>query len=92
METVGGLMAKQLNKVPIAGSVVNYGGLELVAERGTGRRNKIGTVIATWSPVTARTSDARRTGPTAGRLAEWTPPTRIAEDPRPSKLDQARAS
>jgi CBS domain containing-hemolysin-like protein len=47
VETVGGLMAKQLNKVPIAGSVVKYDGLELVAERSTGRRNRIGTVIAT---------------------------------------------
>ena len=47
VETVGGLMAKQLNKVPIAGSVVVYDGLELVAERATGRRNRIGTVIAT---------------------------------------------
>ena len=45
VETVGGLMAKLLNKVPIAGSVVSYGGLELVAERATGRRNKIGSVI-----------------------------------------------
>ena len=45
VETVGGLMAKLLNKVPIAGSVVTYDGLELVAERATGRRNKIGSVI-----------------------------------------------
>jgi len=45
VETVGGLMAKQLNKVPIAGSVVKYAGLEMVAERSTGRRNRIGTVI-----------------------------------------------
>ena len=47
VETVGGLMAKVLNKVPIAGSVVKYSGLELVAERSTGRRNRIGTVVAT---------------------------------------------
>ena len=46
VETVGGLMAKQLNRVPIAGSVVKIAGLELVAERSTGRRNRIGTVIA----------------------------------------------
>ena len=45
VETVGGLMAKLLNKVPIAGSVITYDGLELVAERATGRRNKIGSVI-----------------------------------------------
>jgi CBS domain containing-hemolysin-like protein len=47
VETVGGLMGKVLNKVPIAGSVVRYGGLELVAERSTGRRNRIGTVVVT---------------------------------------------
>ena len=45
VDTVGGLMAKQLNKVPIAGAVVKFAGLELVAERSTGRRNKIGTVV-----------------------------------------------
>ena len=45
VETVGGLMAKVLNKVPIAGAVVKVNGLELVAERSTGRRNKIGTVV-----------------------------------------------
>jgi CBS domain containing-hemolysin-like protein len=45
VETVGGLMAKLLNKVPIAGSVVHYDGLELVAERATGRRNKVGSVL-----------------------------------------------
>jgi CBS domain containing-hemolysin-like protein len=48
VDTVGGLMAKLLNKIPIAGSVVKYAGLELVAERASGRRNRIGTVIATW--------------------------------------------
>ena len=47
VETVGGLMAKLLNKVPIAGSVVSYGGLDLVAERTIGRRNKVGSVIVT---------------------------------------------
>jgi CBS domain containing-hemolysin-like protein len=46
VETVGGLMAKQLNKVPIAGSVVELEGLQLVAERSSGRRNRVGTVVA----------------------------------------------
>jgi len=46
VETVGGLMAKQMNKVPIAGSVVVFEGLQLVAERASGRRNRIGTVVA----------------------------------------------
>ncbi|MGI3783567.1 MAG: hemolysin family protein [Janthinobacterium lividum] len=47
VETVGGLMAKQLNKVPIPGSVVTYNGLELLAERSSGRRNRIGTILVT---------------------------------------------
>jgi CBS domain containing-hemolysin-like protein len=51
VETVGGLMAKVLNKVPIAGSVVKYAGLEFVAERSTGRRNRIGTVIVSRLPA-----------------------------------------
>lgn len=47
VDTVGGLMAKLLNVVPIAGSVVHWEGLELVAERGQGRRNQIETVLVT---------------------------------------------
>jgi CBS domain containing-hemolysin-like protein len=59
VETVGGLMSKLLNKVPIAGSVVHYGGLELVAERATGRRNKVGTVLV--SRVAGAGDDADET-------------------------------
>jgi CBS domain containing-hemolysin-like protein len=69
VETVGGLMAKQLNKVPIAGSVVKYAGLELVAERSTGRRNRIGTVIV--SPIdTDGTDEARRAEAATGFLSD----------------------
>jgi CBS domain containing-hemolysin-like protein len=45
VETVGGLMAKQLNLVPIPGSRVVVRDLELVADRAVGRRHQIGTVI-----------------------------------------------
>jgi CBS domain containing-hemolysin-like protein len=69
VETVGGLMAKQLNKVPIAGSVVKYAGLELVAERSTGRRNRIGTVIV--SPIdTDGTDEVRRAEAATGFLSD----------------------
>jgi CBS domain containing-hemolysin-like protein len=44
VETVGGLLAHQLGKVPIAGSVATVAGLRLTAENLTGRRNRIGTV------------------------------------------------
>ncbi len=45
VDSVGGIMAKQLNKVPIPGSTVIWQGLELIADRPTGRRNQIGTVL-----------------------------------------------
>ncbi len=56
VDSVGGLMAKHLGKVPIPGSVVECHGLRLEAERATGRRNKIGTVLV--SVLGAETADA----------------------------------
>jgi magnesium and cobalt exporter, CNNM family len=44
VETVGGLLAYALGRVPIAGSVANVAGLTLTAESLAGRRNRIGTV------------------------------------------------
>jgi CBS domain containing-hemolysin-like protein len=44
VETVGGLLAYALGRVPIAGSVANVAGLRLTAESLEGRRNRIGTV------------------------------------------------
>src|SRR6266581_1250771 len=46
VETVGGLLAHALGRVPIAGSVVNVAGLRLTAESLAGRRNRISTVLA----------------------------------------------
>ncbi len=46
VDTVLGLMAKELNRVPIPGSVVVHEGIELTAERGAGRRHAIQTVLA----------------------------------------------
>ncbi|MCW2713339.1 MAG: Hemolysin containing domain-like protein [Frankiales bacterium] len=45
VETVGGLMAMTLGRVPIPGATVEIGGLVLLAESAAGRRNKIGTVL-----------------------------------------------
>jgi CBS domain containing-hemolysin-like protein len=45
VETVGGLLASQLGRVPIPGATVEVGGLRLVAESAKGRRNQIGTVL-----------------------------------------------
>ncbi len=55
VDTVGGLMAKHLGRVPIAGSVVEAHGLRFEAEAPTGRRNRIGTVlISRLEPVSER--------------------------------------
>jgi CBS domain containing-hemolysin-like protein len=45
VETVAGLLAHALGRVPIAGSSATVHGLRLTAENLAGRRNKIGTVL-----------------------------------------------
>ncbi|MEV4173468.1 hemolysin family protein [Nonomuraea sp. NPDC049709] len=45
VETVGGLLAHALGRVPIAGSQAEVAGLSLTAESLAGRRNRISTVV-----------------------------------------------
>jgi CBS domain containing-hemolysin-like protein len=45
VETVGGLLASELGRVPIPGATVTLEGLTFVAESAKGRRNRIGTVL-----------------------------------------------
>jgi len=45
VETVAGLLAQALGRVPIPGAAATVGGLRLVAEGTTGRRNRIDTVL-----------------------------------------------
>jgi len=45
VETVAGLLAQALGRVPIPGAGAEVGGLRLVAEGTTGRRNRIDTVL-----------------------------------------------
>jgi CBS domain containing-hemolysin-like protein len=45
VDTVGGLLAKHLGRVPIQGASAVVDGLELTAETAHGRRNRIGTVL-----------------------------------------------
>lgn len=46
IDTVLGLVAKRLGRVPIPGASVRQGAWLLTAEQGAGRRNRIGTVLA----------------------------------------------
>ena len=61
VDTVGGLMAKHLGRVPIPGSVVEVEGLHFEAEAPTGRRNRIGTVLISHVEPPVAESDAEYT-------------------------------
>ena len=54
VETIGGLLARELGRVPIPGATVTMDGLTFVAESAKGRRNRIGTVLVTREPTAAR--------------------------------------
>ena len=45
VETVGGLLAKALGRVPIPGATAVVEGIRLTAESAAGRRNQIGTIV-----------------------------------------------
>ena len=60
VDTVLGLLAKRLGRVPIPGASVGLDGWLLTAEQGAGRRNRIGTVLAqpiSDEPVNAEPAD-----------------------------------
>ncbi len=61
VETVGGLLASALGRVPIPGATVEVSGLRLVAESAAGRRNRIGTVVATRLPTQSDPADPAET-------------------------------
>ena len=56
VDTVGGLLAKHLGRVPIPGAQVFVSGLELTAEGTQGRRNRLGTVVVRRVENVAATS------------------------------------
>lgn len=62
VETVLGLVAKRLGRVPIPGSQVDVDGWRLTAEQGAGRRNRIGTVVAQPVDPADDEADAGRVG------------------------------
>jgi CBS domain containing-hemolysin-like protein len=61
VETVGGLLAQAIGRVPIPGARGTVAGLELTAEGAAGRRNRIDTVVVRRaSPDGARPAEASR--------------------------------
>lgn len=65
VETVGGLLAEALGRVPIPGATAVVHGLQLTAESAGGRRNRIDTVLVRRIPTededAARSQDTRNT-------------------------------
>jgi CBS domain containing-hemolysin-like protein len=57
VETVGGLLAHELGRVPIAGSEATVEGLHLTAENLAGRRNRLGTVLIERVPAQRQEKD-----------------------------------
>jgi CBS domain containing-hemolysin-like protein len=58
VETVGGLLASALGRVPIPGATVTIQGLTFVAESAKGRRNRVGTVLITPTETAAGSAPA----------------------------------
>ncbi len=72
VETVGGLLAKLVDQVPIVGSTGDVAGIRLTAERLSGRRHRVATVIAEWvghaSDDLSDRSEAEDAGATAAEV------------------------
>jgi CBS domain containing-hemolysin-like protein len=70
VETVGGLLAHALGRVPIAGSTATVAGLTLTAESLAGRRNRIGTVTVEGTVASRAGADSRRPDREPGAAAQ----------------------
>ncbi|GAB3285458.1 hemolysin family protein [Sinomonas notoginsengisoli] len=66
VETVGGLLAKGLGRVPIVGSSAAVHGIRLTAERRVGRRNRITHILAERAEAPTAPEKTDQTGSTHG--------------------------
>jgi CBS domain containing-hemolysin-like protein len=67
VDTVAGLLAQALGRVPIPGATATVGGLRLVAEGTTGRRNRIETVLVRRADGPPARSEERQAADARGR-------------------------
>jgi CBS domain containing-hemolysin-like protein len=73
VETVGGLLARELGRVPIEGSQAEVAGLRLVAESLGGRRNRIDTLLVCKVPERSEDGDADENPGAAGGASRYEP-------------------
>jgi CBS domain containing-hemolysin-like protein len=69
VDSVGGLLAKALGRLPVAGSVASVSGLILTAERTEGRRKRISTVLVERDEALIDAQTAFLTEPTSNTSA-----------------------
>lgn len=60
VDTAGGLLAKALGKVPLAGSTADINGLHLVAERVEGRRKQLASILVRRSDAGEKVTTQER--------------------------------
>jgi CBS domain containing-hemolysin-like protein len=76
VETVGGLLAREIGRVPIEGSAAEVVGLRLVAESLGGRRNRIDTILV-----------CRIAPPAAAEGEEPATPSRASRAEEPARVE-----
>ncbi|MEV1288857.1 hemolysin family protein [Micromonospora sp. NPDC049679] len=69
VETVGGLLAQALGRVPIPGATATVGGLRLVAEGTTGRRNRVDSLLVRRSTAEDGSDDEMSDGSAPGDVS-----------------------
>jgi CBS domain containing-hemolysin-like protein len=69
VDSVGGLLTKALGRLPLPGSMANYSGLILTAERTEGRRKRLSTVLVERDQALIDAQAAFKAAPGNGRAA-----------------------
>jgi CBS domain containing-hemolysin-like protein len=69
VDSVGGLLTKALGRLPLPGSMANYSGLLLTAERTEGRRKRLSTVLVERDQALIDAQTAFKAVPGNGRAA-----------------------
>ena len=50
VDSVGGLLAKAIGRVPLPGATGDMLGVHMVAEEARGRRRQVGTIVCSYAP------------------------------------------
>ncbi|MBO0608056.1 hemolysin family protein [Myceligenerans salitolerans] len=86
VDTTGGLLAKALGKVPLAGSAAEVSGLHLTAERVEGRRKQLATIVVRRvTPADGDNGDEPAPSGVVGPPPDAGQPVDAAHPPKPGR-------